>query len=138
MLYFYLKFRVKKYLSFFSLSKKKILTTYLIKIKEDRIMSEIIKNAVLASIGLISLTREKAEEFAKELIKKGELSENEKAKFIKDVLERSEKSKTEIEEKIEKTVETVMAKMNIPSKKEFEELKKKVEELSQLLNKKTE
>ncbi|HOV83902.1 MAG TPA: phasin family protein [Paludibacteraceae bacterium] len=101
-------------------------------------MSEIIKNAVLAGIGLISLTREKAEEFAKELIKKGELSENEKAKFIKDVLEQSEKSKTEIEEKIEKTVETVMAKMNIPSKKEFEELKKKVEELSQLLNKKTE
>lgn len=101
-------------------------------------MSEIIKNAVLASIGLISLTREKAEEFAKELIKKGELSENEKAKFIKDVLEQSEKRKTEIEEKIEKTVETVIAKMNIPSKKEFEELKKKVEELSQLLNKKTE
>jgi len=101
-------------------------------------MSEIIKNAVLAGIGLISLTREKAEEFAKELIKKGELSENEKAKFIKDVLKQSEKSKTEIEEKIEKTVETVMAKMNIPSKKEFEELKKKVEELSQLLNKKTE
>lgn len=101
-------------------------------------MSEIIKNAVLASIGLVSLTREKAEEFAKELIKKGELSENEKAKFIKDVLEQSEKRKTEIEEKIEKTVETVIAKMNIPSKKEFEELKKKVEELSQLLNKKTE
>ncbi|HOL00560.1 MAG TPA: phasin family protein [Paludibacteraceae bacterium] len=101
-------------------------------------MSEIIKNAVLAGIGLISLTREKAEEFAKELIKKGELSENEKAKFVKDVLEQSEKSKREIEEKIEKTVETVMAKMNIPSKKEFEELKKKVEELSQLLNKKTE
>lgn len=101
-------------------------------------MSEIIKNAVLASIGLVSLTREKAEEFAKELIKKGKLSENEKAKFIKDVLEQSEKRKTEIEEKIEKTVETVIAKMNIPSKKEFEELKKKVEELSQLLNKKTE
>ncbi|HOK36340.1 MAG TPA: hypothetical protein PLR72_03670, partial [Paludibacteraceae bacterium] len=75
-------------------------------------MSEIIKNAVLAGIGLISLTREKAEEFAKELIKKGELSENEKAKFVKDVLEQSEKSKREIEEKIEKTVETVMAKMN--------------------------
>jgi len=65
-------------------------------------MTNIIKNTVLAGLGLISLTREKAEEFAKELIRRGELSENEKAKFVKDILDQSEKTKTEIEQKIEK------------------------------------
>ena len=98
-------------------------------------MADFIKNAVLAGLGLISLTSEKAEEFAKELIKRGELTENEKAKFVKDVLDQSEKTKTEIEQKIEKTVETILSRINIPSRKEFEELKNKVEELSRQVNK---
>jgi len=98
-------------------------------------MADFIENAVLAGLGLISLTSEKAEEFAKELIKRGELTENEKAKFVKDVLDQSEKTKTEIEQKIEKTVETILSRINIPSRKEFEELKNKVEELSRQVNK---
>ena len=65
-------------------------------------MTNIIKNTVLAGLGLISLTHEKAEEFAKELIRRGELSENETAKFVKDVLDQSEKTKTEIEQKLRK------------------------------------
>jgi polyhydroxyalkanoate synthesis regulator phasin len=50
-------------------------------------------------------------------------------------LNQSEKTKTEIEQKVEKTVETILSKMNIPSRKEFEELKNKVEELSRQVNK---
>ena len=103
--------------------------------KEVITMADIIKNAVLAGIGFISLTHEKAEEFAKELIKRGELSENDKSKFVKDALDQSEKAKTEIGEKIEKTVETIMSKMNIPTRKEFDELKSMVEELSRKTNK---
>jgi len=105
---------------------------------EDVKMVDFFKNAILAGIGLVSLTREKAEEFAKELISRGELSENEKAKFIKDVMEQTEKSKTELEKKIEKSIENALSKLNIPSRKEFEELKKKVEELSQTSAKKEE
>ena len=105
---------------------------------EDVKMVDFFKNAILAGIGLVSLTREKAEEFAKELISRGELSENEKAKFIKDVMEQTEKSKTELEKKMEKSIENALSKLNIPSRKEFEELKKKVEELSQTSAKKEE
>jgi len=43
-----------------------------------------------------------------------------------------------MEEKVEKAVDGILKKMNIPSRKEFEELKTKVEELTQLLNKKQE
>ncbi|GAB6279088.1 MAG: hypothetical protein STSR0006_10910 [Lentimicrobium sp.] len=104
---------------------------YNITMKEDMKMADFFKNAILAGIGLASLTREKAEEFAKELINRGELSENDKAKFVKDVMDQTEKSKTELEKKIEKSLEEILAKLNIPTRKEFEELKKKVEELSQ-------
>jgi polyhydroxyalkanoate synthesis regulator phasin len=103
--------------------------------KEVITMADIINNAVLAGNGLTSLTHEKAEEFAKELIKRGELSENEKSKFVKEALDQSEKAKTEIGEKIEKTVETIVSKMNIPTRIEFDELKGMVEELSRKTNK---
>jgi len=73
-------------------------------------MADIIKNAVLAGIGLMSLTHEKAEEFAKELIKRGELSENEKSKFVKDALDQSEKAKTEIGEKSKRRLKRLCRK----------------------------
>ena len=93
-------------------------------------MSEVIKKTVLAGLGLISLTREKAEEIAKDLIRRGELAETEEAKFVKDLLEKAEKSRGELEKKLEKTVETVLTKLNIPTRKEFEELKARVEEIA--------
>jgi hypothetical protein len=42
----------------------------ILKKKEDIAMTNIIKNTVLAGLGLVSLTHEKAEEFAKELIRR--------------------------------------------------------------------
>jgi poly(hydroxyalkanoate) granule-associated protein len=93
-------------------------------------MSEIIKKTILAGLGVLSLTREKAEELAKDLIKRGELSETEEAKFVKDLLQQTEKSKAELERKLEKTAEAALTKLNIPTRKEFEELKARVEEMA--------
>jgi len=78
----------------------------------------------------MSLTHEKAEKLAKDLIKKGELSENEEAKFIKDLMEKAEKYSAEAEKKIEKTVEKTLIKLNIPSRKDLEEIKEKLDKLS--------
>jgi len=93
-------------------------------------MSDLIKNAVLAGLGILSLTHEKAQSLAKDLIKKGELSETEEAKFIKDLMERAEKYSVETEKKIEKTVEKTLNKLNIPSRKDLDEIKQKLDKLS--------
>jgi len=93
-------------------------------------MSDLIKNAVLTGLGVLSLTHEKAENLAKDLIKKGELSETEEAKFIKDLMERAEKYSVEAEKKIEKTVEKTLKKLNIPSRKDLDEIKDKLDKLS--------
>ena len=93
-------------------------------------MSSILKQTVLAGLGLLSLSREKAEEITKDLIKRGELAESEESKFIKDLMERAEKDKKVIEEKVEEKVEKILTKMNIPTRKEFESLIEKVDKLS--------
>ena len=93
-------------------------------------MSDLIKNAVLGGLGLLSLTHEKAEKLAKDLIKKGELSEIEEAKFVKDLMKRAEKYGSEVEKKIEKTVEKTIKKLDIPSRKDLAEIKEKLDKLS--------
>ncbi|PIU29166.1 MAG: hypothetical protein COT09_02260 [Candidatus Hydromicrobium americanum] len=93
-------------------------------------MSDLIKSVVLASLGVLSLTREKAEKLAKDLIRKGELSETEEAKFVKDLMKKAEKAGGEIEEKIEKTVGKTLKKLNIPTRKDLDEIKEKLDKLS--------
>jgi len=93
-------------------------------------MSDLIKKTILAGLGVLSLTREKAEEITKDLIKRGEVAKTEEAKFVKDLMERAEKSRVEVEKKIEKVAKKTLLKLNIPTRKEMNELKTKVDKLS--------
>lgn len=93
-------------------------------------MSDIFKKTFLAGLGAMSLTREKAQEITNDLIKRGELAKTDEAKFVRDLLDLAEKNKSGLEDKIEKAIEKVMAKLDIPSRKEIEELKAEIAKLS--------
>jgi len=93
-------------------------------------MSDLIKKTILAGLGALSLSREKAKKLAKDLVKQGELAKSEEAKFTRDLIERAEKSKVEAEKKIEKIVEKTLTKLNIPTRKELNALKTKIDKLS--------
>ncbi len=92
-------------------------------------MPELIKKAILASLGVLSLTREKAKKLAEDLVKRGELAKTEESEFVKDLITQVEKSKVEVEKKIEKIVEKTLKKLNIPTRKELDTLKAKVDKL---------
>jgi len=92
-------------------------------------MSDLIKNMLLAGLGIISITKEKAEKIAKDLIKSGELSETEEAKFIKDLMTKSEKIGSDIDKKIEEIVEKTLEKLNIPTRKDLDDIKQKLDRL---------
>ena len=93
-------------------------------------MSDLFKKTFLAGLGAMSLTREKAQEITNDLIRRGELAKTDEAKFIRDLLDLAEKNKTGLEEKIEKGIERVMAKFDIPTRKEIDELKAEIAKLS--------
>jgi polyhydroxyalkanoate synthesis regulator phasin len=93
-------------------------------------MSDIFKKTFLAGLGAMSLTREKAQEITNDLIKRGELAKTDEAKFVRDLLDLAEKNKSGLEDKIEKAIEKVMAKLDIPTRKEVEELKAEIARLS--------
>lgn len=58
-------------------------------IQESQNIESVIKKFLLGGIGLASLTHEKLEEIVNELIKRGELAEDQRARFIKELMEKS-------------------------------------------------
>ncbi len=96
-------------------------------------MSEMLRKMGLFSIGVISLTQEKAEEFTQEMIKKGEMSREEGKKFVRDVLSEKEKQIKDIEEKIDEKVEKVIQKSGLVMRSDLDALENKIEKLERTI-----
>lgn len=96
-------------------------------------MSEMIRKMGLFSVGVISLTQEKAEEFTQEMMKKGEMSREEGKKFVKEVLSEKEKQVKDLEDKINDHVEKVMRKSGVVMKSDISALEKKIEKLEKTI-----
>ncbi len=92
-------------------------------------MADFIKKSMLMGFGLVSLTREKAETFIDDLIKRGELSEKEGRDAVDELVEKSKELKKDLSHKVESIVSDTIKKMNIPTRSEIDELKKKIAEL---------
>jgi len=99
-------------------------------------MLEFVKKAILISAGLASMTAEKIEQAVEEIVNKGELSETQGKEFIRDLKEKSAKAKKEMGERIDKMVDDTLRKLSIPTRKEVEELKARIEELEKAMEKK--
>lgn len=69
---------------------------------------DILKKLTLASIGAYTVTREKAEELFDEMVKKGEITSDEKAEALKNFVNRS----VESTEKMSKWVEEAFQKFS--------------------------
>jgi len=73
-------------------------------------MARALKEAYLASLGIIALTYDKAQKLSNELIKKGELAKEKQQKFITDLLKEARKNTTEISKIINEKVEYLAIK----------------------------
>ena len=87
---------------------------------------DVVKNALLAGFGV----QEKVNEFINELVKKGELSESQGAKLVKEWMDKADKSTEELSKTISEIIAKTMEKMTIPTKNDMETLNKKIQALS--------
>lgn len=96
---------------------------------------EFMKKAMMIGIGIAMKTQSEIEEMTKDFIDKTKMSEDEGKKFIDDMVKKYEEAKKDMEKKIRDGVAEYMTKADIASKKEFEALKKEVEELKKACGK---
>jgi polyhydroxyalkanoate synthesis regulator phasin len=96
-------------------------------------MDGILYRAFLAGLGALALTREKAEAFVDELVKKGEVAMPEKAKAVEDLLKKAEEQERALMERIGKAVTKALQEMDLPTKQDLENIHRRLEEIERKL-----
>jgi polyhydroxyalkanoate synthesis regulator phasin len=92
---------------------------------------DIIRNAMLAGFGV----QEKVKEIIDDFVKKGELSESQGAKLVKEWAEKVDKNTEDMSKSLSELVQKALDKMSLPSKDEIAKLSEQVNALSERIKK---
>ena len=92
-------------------------------------MFDYIRKMTLAGAGLAILTTEKIQEVMSDLVKKGAMTEKEARETVEEYVEKSKQVKKELENKMEQWVIRFLNRMNIPTRKEIDEIKERLSRL---------
>lgn len=98
--------------------------------KEPKPLFEAVRKVLLAGVGAVALTVEAVEDMVDKLVERGELSEEEGRKLMRDIFERRKKHARKAEEEMNKRIDELMSRFDIPTKAEFEGLSAKIGELA--------
>ena len=79
-------------------------------------MNPTVKKFILFTVGAVSLTKEKFDEFVSQLESEGALNKDEGEQLVKDFLSESDKRTREFASMVDKEVRRVMAEMNKDNK----------------------
>ena len=99
------------------------------------------RRVLLAGLGAMALTVEEAQAFVDKLVERGELAEADAQKLIQDFRERAKSQETQIqnagqqgvkqaETLLEEQITAVLNRMNVPTKRDIDQLSQQIEMLS--------
>ncbi|MFZ5573351.1 MAG: phasin family protein [Thermodesulfobacteriota bacterium] len=94
---------------------------------------DIAKKTMMTGIGFALKTKDEVEDWAKEFVTKGELSENEGEKFTNELLKRYEEARENMEQRIEKSVRDILKKLDVPSPEDIAAMKSEIAALKALV-----
>jgi len=100
-------------------------------------MADLMKKTLQAGVGLALKTWEEVEDLAKELIKKGKMSEKEGRKFLDDLQKKYEDSQKKLEARVEKIVKAWLKKADVVTGDEIKALRKEIRELKKMVSNET-
>lgn len=92
-------------------------------------MEDTIKNLLYQGLGVIAITKDKVEKAVSDLVDRGKITREEGKKFYEEISSDTLKAGKEFKENIRDTAREWFEKSGIPSREEFEALKRRVEAL---------
>ncbi len=104
-------------------------------------LNEILRRLMLAGIGAVALTRDEIETFINRLVERGELAQKDGEKLMNEVKERFRQQRPQAEaeaqtqvnnigEQLENSLEQFLNRLNVPSKRDIDELSAKIAQLA--------
>ena len=101
--------------------------------KASGTLVEGLRKVLLASIGAVAMTRDEVEVFVNKLVERGELAQKDGEKLVKELRSRVRESRPQVQkvgERVEHGVEEFLNRLNIPSKRDIDDLSAKIAQLS--------
>ena len=94
-------------------------------------MRDIMERSFLVSLGILSLTREKAQGVVDEMVKRGEVRREDSNGLVDRLVQRGEDERGSFRKLIHEEVARVAHELNLVTRADLEALEKKIEALSQ-------
>ncbi len=88
---------------------------------------QVARKVVLAGFGAVGLAQDELEEFVNRLVERGEIAEKDARKLLREVTDRRRKG---VEKEMDKRLDDVLERMNVPSKADIEALSHKITALT--------
>ncbi len=99
-------------------------------------MLDAIHKTFLVGVGLAEMTKDKINEHARELVKKGKLSQKEGRDLTEKMLKKAEQTGKDLQKQVEKRVEQALHKLQVASKKDLDKLAARIRKLEAAKSKK--
>lgn len=98
--------------------------------KERNPMVDMARKVLLAGIGAVALAQDEIEDFVNRLVDRGEIAEKDGRRLLNDVKERRKKQMEKATDELDKRIEQILRRMNVPTKADIDALSRKVTTLT--------
>ncbi len=88
------------------------------------------RKVLLASIGAVALAQDEIEDFIDRLVERGEIAEKDGRKLVREIGERRQKETKKAEGEVNKRIEDMLDRMNVPTKADIDALGEKIAALT--------
>lgn len=96
-------------------------------------MFENLKQTMLMGVGLAAMTKDKAEQWAREMAEQAKLSKEKGQEFINEVSHRAEKARDEMRSNVQKLVDDSLKQTSIATREQIVALEARIAKLEELL-----
>jgi poly(hydroxyalkanoate) granule-associated protein len=102
--------------------------------KNQSQMTELVRKVLLATIGAAAIAQEEIEALINRLVERGEIAEKDGKKLMHEMMDKRKGKTSKMEDEVSKNLESILNRMNIPSKADVEALSQKIAGLSKKID----
>lgn len=98
-------------------------------------MLDTIKKNLLTGVGMALRSKKEIESLAKEFAEQSEMNQQEAKEFLDDCRKRYDDARSDLDKKIEKTIESILDRLDLPSRSDIDKLSRRMDDLAREIEK---
>ncbi|HFD38604.1 MAG TPA: poly(hydroxyalkanoate) granule-associated protein [Anaerolineae bacterium] len=88
------------------------------------------RKVLLAGVGAVVLTQEEIEKVINRMVERGEIAEQDGRKLLREVMDKRKKEAKKAEDEMDRRIEEILARLNVPTKSDIDALSAKITALT--------